>query len=110
MPLFHASQTVTIASGNPADTATPVIANIAPYDAQNPPTAAIPSNVDRKGIQIDNNTSASIYWGYSNQVSPTNFAFRTFPDDYYEMNPIYTGAIFAVSSSGTVAPQITELS
>lgn len=109
MPLFHASQSVTI-SDNPATIATPINASIAPYDAQNPPAAVVPANTNRKGLQIDNNSNATIYFGYTNSVSNSNFAFRMFPDDYYEMNPVYTGNLFAVSSSGTVSPRITELS
>ena len=66
-------------------------------------------NPDRKGITFFNSSDKDIYLDTANPVSTSSYMVKLEPGDYYEApSPMYTGAYYAVVSSGSTAIDIRE--
>jgi len=68
------------------------------------------SNINRKGVLIQNTTGQDIYLGYDNTLTTSLYSLTIPNGSIYEMpEPIYTGDVYAVSASA-VTPEVTEFS
>lgn len=78
--------------GNIALSTTPVLLNIGGTNLSN-----------RKNITFDNTTNVTVYWGYDNTVSSTNFAGRIFKDQQAEwaVGPTINVYLVIATSTGT---------
>lgn len=86
------------------DTSSKVANNITTIAA-----TVVNSNSSRKGLTFFNSTDKNIYLDTVNTVSSSSYMVKLEPGDYYEApSPMYTGAYYAVVSSGSTAIDIRE--
>jgi len=70
----------------------------------------VASNSSRKGLSIYNDAGRNIYVKFGSTASTTSFTMRMSDNTYYEMpQPIYTGTIDVITSSGSGSVRVTEL-
>ncbi|WP_375470250.1 hypothetical protein [uncultured Nostoc sp.] len=67
------------------------------------------SNPNRKGLTFFNSSDKNVYIDTVSAVSTASYMVKLEPGDYYEApSPMYTGAYYAVVSSGSTAIDIRE--
>ncbi|HIK04597.1 MAG TPA: hypothetical protein IGS40_07780 [Trichormus sp. M33_DOE_039] len=71
----------------------------------------IAANSNRKGLTIWNTLSVDVFVDATDTVSSSNYQFKLGANSYYEMPvPIYTGALWIATASGSGSIEIRELS
>lgn len=103
MPLSQLSISATF-TPQVSTTATPTSLSLSTTSA-----AVLAANSNRKGMTLPNTTGKTIYLCYSETATVANAI--PIPDgSLYEMpEPIYTGALSAILSTGTATPVVIEL-
>ena len=106
MPLNNPNANVTVT--DPSSETSTRIAGAATGTA----SQVIPANANRKGLTILNPSStATVYIDSVSSPTASQHQFYLSPKGFYEMpdNKIYTGAFYAITSSGSVTLEIREL-
>jgi hypothetical protein len=73
-------------------------------------TTLVAANANRKALIIFNDASHSVFIKFGATASTSSFTFKLPDKETYEMpQPVYTGIIDAITSSGSGSVRVTEL-
>jgi hypothetical protein len=85
-------------------------ANVTSIPASISTVVVLPSNPDRKGVILFNDSSSTASIQYGSTASTTSFTLELGPNDLHTMQePIYTGIISAVWTAATGFLRVTEI-
>lgn len=71
------------------------------------------ANLNRKGFSVFNNSNRTLFLGIANSVSATTNYFVEIPSRGFfewDLQSVFTGAIFAIASGAGAAAQVLEIS
>lgn len=73
-------------------------------------TALVAANPSRNALTLQNLGNKTVYVGFDNTVSESNYAIAINPSLAYEFSIPFKGALWAISSAATQSINVVELS
>ena len=100
MALYSLSSNSQVVSSSGKNTPVNVLATV---------TALVFADPSRRGMTLQNLGNKTVYVGFSNAVTISNYAISIDPNAAYEFPVPFTGPLWAISQSGTNSVNVVEM-
>lgn len=85
-------------------------ATLSAVNDSNADQTLLPANLNRKGMNLYNNSDQILYVAYGVAATTTAWTVQIEPGGFFSMDPVYTGAVHGIwAANSTGNAQITEL-